>query len=61
MSLELFSRRESRRYLSYPERKTSVERTRRRRSCSFDTLNCFVPKHYPRIFLDQRLRSRLFR
>ena len=61
MSPELFSRRATRRNFDFTEKKVSVEQTRRQRTLSHDILSWFTLKHYPSIFLDQRLRSRFFR
>lgn len=59
MSLDFFSDRQTRRYLDHPENGDSVERTKRQRTLASDLFSCFSPKHYPRIFLDARLRSKL--
>ena len=39
-------------------KKTSVEKLKRQRIMTCDFLNHFSLKHYPRIFLDQRLSTR---
>jgi len=61
MSPELISQRAARRNHDFAEKKFSVEQTKRQRVLSPKALSWFALKHYPSIFFDQRLRSRLFR
>ena len=62
MSDKLLFRRATRISLDSIENyeKVPVERMKRQRMLSSEHLNHFAPKHYPSIFLDQRLRSQLF-
>ena len=47
-------------YFEVPKKRATVERLRKQRIASNDFLMQFPPKHYPRIFLDSRLKTRLF-
>jgi hypothetical protein len=60
MNLGLFSYQQTRRNQAHPEKETVFQRTRRRKLFSRNLSGCFTPKHYPRIFLDPRLKSNLF-
>ncbi len=57
MNLKL-SPRPTKRYAASPERKASPEWMKRQRIFYNDFLNWFTPKHYPSVFLDNRLKSR---
>ncbi|MBL7084860.1 MAG: hypothetical protein ISS43_01985 [Candidatus Omnitrophica bacterium] len=61
MNVKLLSHRATKRNLDFPERRLSVESMKRQRILSGDSLTWSTLKHYPCIFFDQRLRSRLFR
>ncbi|MBN2097234.1 MAG: hypothetical protein JW714_02015 [Candidatus Omnitrophica bacterium] len=58
MSLELLTRHSERRHLEFGEKKLSLEQLRRQRMLSSELLGYLAPKHYPRFFLDERLKSR---
>lgn len=60
MSSELLSNKTVKKYFGFSQEKVSVEQTKRQRILSHHLLSWFAPKHYPRMFLDQRLGSRLF-
>ena len=57
MSLELISQRAARRNHDFAEKKFFVEQTKWQRVLSPEALSWPLLKHYPSIFLDQRLRS----
>jgi len=61
MNPNLFSRRVKETYHDFPEKRDSLEKIKRQRTLSSEVLSRFSPKHYPCIFLDQRLSSRFFR
>lgn len=61
MGLSLISNRAERRSLELYQKKITVEQTKRKRTLSKELEDWFSPKHYPSIFFDQRLRSRIFK
>lgn len=61
MSLKIVSRKAAKRHLDFLENRINVVQTKRERTLSNNLLSWFAPKHYPCIFLDQRLRSRFFK
>jgi len=60
MNIELISRQSVRRHLGLPKEKINVSRMKRQRAFSGGLISRFSPKHYPCIFLDQRLRTKYF-
>ncbi len=61
MSMELLTHRGTKKYLSLGDREVNIVRAKRQRTISHNVLTWLTPKHYPSIFLDQRLRSRFFK
>ena len=60
MNLGLISYQYTKQHHLHPGKEKAVERIRREKLFSRNLLGCFTPKHYPRIFLDPRLKSNLF-
>jgi hypothetical protein len=61
MSANLFSRQVKDAYFDFPKKEATPAKLKRQRTLSSELFKSFVLKHYPCVFLDQRLRSRLFR
>jgi len=57
MNLYSVSYRAGKRHLELFEEKLPIEQAKRQRVLSSRFLSSFTPKHYPRMFLDRRLRS----
>ncbi|MFC1699136.1 hypothetical protein ACFL1I_04140 [Candidatus Omnitrophota bacterium] len=60
MRTELFSERTKRELFISTAYHDNIAQVRRQRVLSGCLMNWFTPKHYPSIFFDQRLKTKIF-